>query len=982
MELPPEIAAAASRAQEALSVSEQMMRMMRDYARLEAEHAQRLTALAQRMEECMLRVQRCASSGPDAPQAEPSVCVDAMDQVVTFLVRFSSMHRQLSECVEVDVLEDWARVVATHKERLVSPAAEIKDLHQQLSHPRVMDAALYLSTLNWGYTNFDNIAAAFFTIFQSITQEGWTFFANTLRFDDDGYPINPKDPTFWEGTVPRNNFDSLLWAIQTVFQVISGENWNSIMYDGIRGNGFAASLYFISLVMLGDFVLMSLFLALLLDNFDPPDEAESQQKSEGVMLLAQRMSTMKVVPINSTEEVHSELNRRPGLKLVVNALFEAIPAVLNVMFVCMLFYFIFSIVAVNYLKGALFSCQGDMFSSFSKEQTAFLTRPKLWSAMNDEEKSWFFNSTCTSAMQDATAVTSRVVCECWGASWDRVLPQHFDNVIAAMLTFFELSTTEGWADVMMAAVDARGIDMQPERDNNTLWVFFFVAFILIGSFFVVNLFVGIIIDNFNRMKAALGGDFMLTDEQKKWIEAQKAASRVGPIRKLRRPNHKIRGPVFDIVRHNRFEWFIMVCIIINTILMGSQYFGQPTVMINVVGQVNEVFAVIFTLEAFLKILAYSSSYFWDAWNRFDFFVVMGTLLSVVIEWLTGTSVRSLAMLVRVIRVTRIIRLVKASKSIRQILLTLYIALPGLSNITSILFLMMFIYATMGVQIFSKVALHGNIDQHANFQGFWTAFLFLLRAATGEAWNSCMHDFASNVTDCVDDPDYNASMCGFNDFEDCIPLNGCGTSLSYPYFLTFTLLVTYVMLNLTIAVILEGFSLSQEDEEPLIEPELLEEFQNKWADIDIEATGFIHVRRMRVLITLLEPPLGHPHVLADKGRFFQYMKSLRLPMYGSDVVHFKDVLLAMAREMVKETVAGDPGAISEIAPPAEDATSRLRLEFHVHQFFAICAIQRAVAEWLRTKRELEKHYMEEYMNKIKKPSGRPKKARDARVYTIG
>ncbi|GLE00221.1 hypothetical protein PINS_up008948 [Pythium insidiosum] len=614
------------------------------------------------------------------------------------------------------------------------------------------------------------------------------------------------------------------------------------------------------------------------------------------------------------------ISRRPGLKLVVNALFEAIPAVLNVMFVCMLFYFIFSIIAVNYLKGALYSCQGDTFGGFSDAQTAFITRPKLWSAMTDDEKSWFTNTTCTTTIQAATVVTSRIVCECWGATWGRVLPQHFDNVISAMLTFFELSTTEGWADVMMAAVDARGIDMQPERDNNTVWVFFFVAFILIGSFFVVNLFVGIIIDNFNRMKAALGGDFMLTEEQKKWIEAQKAASRVGPIRKLRRPNHRFRGPVFDIVRHNRFEWFIMVCIIINTILMGSQYFGQPTIMINVVGQVNEVFAAIFTIEAFLKIVAYSSSYFWDAWNRFDFFVVMGTLLSVVIEWLTGTSVRSLAMLVRVIRVTRIIRLVKASKSIRQILLTLYIALPGLSNITSILFLMMFIYATMGVQLFAKVALHSNIDAHANFQGFWTAFLFLLRSATGEAWNSCMHDYASNVDGCVDDPDYNASMCGFNDFEGCIALNGCGSNLAYPYFLTFTLLVTYVMLNLTIAVILEGFSLSQEDEEPLIEPELLEEFQTKWADIDIEATGFIHIRRMRVLTTLLEPPLGHPHVLADKGRFFQYMstflcltalevakelifrcraEALQLPMYDGDVVHFKDVLLAMAREMVKE-----------------------------------------------------------------------------------
>jgi hypothetical protein len=50
------------------------------------------------------------------------------------------------------------------------------------------------------------------------------------------------------GQVPRNNFDTLLWSAVTVFQIITGENWNSVMYDGIRGNGMGACIYFISLV--------------------------------------------------------------------------------------------------------------------------------------------------------------------------------------------------------------------------------------------------------------------------------------------------------------------------------------------------------------------------------------------------------------------------------------------------------------------------------------------------------------------------------------------------------------------------------------------------------------------------------------------------------------------------------------------------------------------------------------------------------------
>jgi voltage-dependent calcium channel L type alpha-1D len=570
------------------------------------------------------------------------------------------------------------------------------------------------------------------------------------------------------------------------------------------------------------------------------------------------------------------ISRRPGLKLVVNALIEAIPAVLNVLFLCGLFYLIFSIVAVNYLKGRFYSCSGDVFDALSVAQQAFLTSPQIWSTLTDTERQWFAGTRCE-GFPNMTTITSRYVCECWSADWRETIPQNFNNVGTAMLTFFEISTTEGWADVMMTAIDSTSIDMQPIRDNNMIWALFFVAFIMVGSFFVVNLFVGVIIDNFNRMKAALGGDFMLTPEQRKWIEAQKTASRVGPIRILKPSKHPLRRAIFFFVQRQRFEWTIMICIIVNTVMMGSQYFGQSTVQSDVMDVINNIFAAVFTTEAVLKFIAYGSAYFEDKWNKFDFCVVIATLASNVVESLTGTHVKSLAMIVRVIRVTRILRLVKASKGIRHILLTLYIALPGLSNITSILFLMLFIYATMGVQMFATVALGDNIDTHTNFQNFGTAFLFLMRAATGEAWNACMHDLASSSAGCVESPSYDPTMCGFNNSEGCVPLNGCGNPIAYIFFCSFTLLITYVMLNVTIAVILEGFSLSHEDEEPLFEPELLQEFQSKWSCVDPRASGFIRVARVWALVALLEPPLVKTESATSKIGFLRYTRALCLPL---------------------------------------------------------------------------------------------------------
>lgn len=55
-------------------------------------------------------------------------------------------------------------------------------------------------------------------------------------------------------------------------------------------------------------------------------------------------------------------------------------------------------------------------------------------------------------------------------------------------------------EVMADAVDARGVDLQPSREAN-LWAYiYFVIFIVCGSFFTLNLFIGVIIDNFNMLK--------------------------------------------------------------------------------------------------------------------------------------------------------------------------------------------------------------------------------------------------------------------------------------------------------------------------------------------------------------------------------------------------------------------------------------------------------------------------------------------------
>lgn len=52
--------------------------------------------------------------------------------------------------------------------------------------------------------------------------------------------------------------------------------------------------------------------------------------------------------------------------------------------------------------------------------------------------------------------------------------------------------------------------MQPVRDNSPAWLAFYIIFLIVGGFFMMNLFCGVVIDNFMEMKDLLGGDVLLT----------------------------------------------------------------------------------------------------------------------------------------------------------------------------------------------------------------------------------------------------------------------------------------------------------------------------------------------------------------------------------------------------------------------------------------------------------------------------------------
>ena len=133
-------------------------------------------------------------------------------------------------------------------------------------------------------------------------------------------------------------------------------------------------------------------------------------------------------------------------------------------------------------------------------------------------------------------------------TWTNPRDYNFDNIGFSVLTLFEVATLENWLVIMYHGADTTEVDVQPIRDTNPYYCLFFAAFIIVGSFFVMNLFVGVTIDKFNEMKEKQQGkSVFLTPDQENWVQIQKFIADIRPTQSHARTGEGLRRIIFDLV---------------------------------------------------------------------------------------------------------------------------------------------------------------------------------------------------------------------------------------------------------------------------------------------------------------------------------------------------------------------------------------------------------------------------------------------------
>ncbi|TSM68849.1 Sodium channel protein type 2 subunit alpha [Bagarius yarrelli] len=633
-----------------------------------------------------------------------------------------------------------------------------------------------------------------------------------------------------------------------------------------------------------------------------------------VSLVASALNYSELTAIKSLRTLRAlrplrALSRFEGMRVVVNALFGAIPSIVNVLLVCLIFWLIFSIMGVNLFAGKFYEC---------------------------------VNATNGSRLPK-DMVVNRTDCEQLGniTRWKN-LKISFDNVGAGYLALLQVATFKGWMDIMYAAVDNRGVDQQPVYEASLFYYIYFVVFIIFGSFFTLNLFIGVIIDNFNQQKKKISQDIFMTEEQKKYYNAMKKLGSKKPQKPIPRPSNKLQALLFDIVTNQAFDIFIMILICLNMVTMMVESEDQSKEVRDHLKKINIVFVVIFTMECVLKMIALRHYFFTLGWNIFDFVVVIlsivGTFVSEFIKVLFSPT---LIRVVRLARIGRILRLIKSAKGIRTLLFALMMSLPALFNIGLLLFLVMFIYAIVAMSQFAYVKKESGIDDMFNFETFGNSMLCLFQITTSAGWDGLLAPMLNKPPDCDPNKDHPGSQVK----------GDCGNpAIGIIFFVSYIIICFLIVVNMYIAVILENFSVATEESADPLSEDDFERFYEVWEKFDSDASQFIYYKQLSDFADALNPPLRIP-----KPNKIQLM-NMDLPIVSGERIHCMDILFAFTKR-----VLGESGDLDVLRRQMEDRfmasnptkesyepiTTTLR---HKHEDVSASVIQRAYRMHLRRQNE--------------------------------
>lgn len=449
---------------------------------------------------------------------------------------------------------------------------------------------------------------------------------------------------------------------------------------------------------------------------------------------------------------------------------------------------------------------------------------------------------------------------------------NFDTTPAAMLALLEISVFKGWIDIFQDISNAPDtVDLQPDIDNNSSpYVLIYIFFIILGSFFMIGMLIGVIVDSFEEERSKLA-KVVITDGQRRLQSALKQYLMFPLNSNKPMPDGWLCRCLYKINKAIYVEVFYLVLIMASTVVMALQYHPGKSQLQTYLGVADDVILLFFVLELVMKILAEGPYYLVPmlSWNLADFIIVMLSVVSRVCDEAIDLQYLRVTRFARVFRMGRLLARSTNIKTVRDILLVMVTTLPSMLNMIALLIMAICIFSIVGVNLFSDQ--EGN-DEHPfnemfSFRTFVSTWRMLFIVSTA---------------------------AGFNDYLDgTMKFPWPYGALGIAFWVSYLCLSFFVLTNLIVSAVVSSYNEVFDNESSNVRLQTAETFTNMWNDFDQRGTGRMHARHISELLDLLSEPLRVPQPNAG---VVSYME---IPLTEDYQVRHSDMVRALVKELMEE-----------------------------------------------------------------------------------
>lgn len=524
------------------------------------------------------------------------------------------------------------------------------------------------------------------------------------------------------------------------------------------------------------------------------------------------------------------ISRAPELRRLTTILIATLPKLPHILILLMLTMVTAACVGLQLFKGAM------RRRCFSQDREAFVPPAEYQAATLDMQYFCGSGESYTSCPPAGSrnfympTNASYANCQSWGDNPGGGLV-HFDNIGNSLLTVWIVLSKEQWAGIMNAVME-----------SVSFWTFpYFIVVIIVGSYMSLNLFLVVI-----SLQFTLATD-TLDDKPAENDDAQEAAAArelAGSAADADAPPHRsVPAWVTRIAESPYFGPVVSGAIVANTIVLATQHHNQPAWLGTTQDVVNVFFTFFFLGEILIKLTHQGLRAFWqDAWNAFDFVVVLASIVElIVLLCLLATATSSEVSVLRTVRLLRLLRFMNIIPGLQKQVEVLVHSMQSVLSLFLLTTIFMFIAAVLGMYSFG-----GKLTARSHYDTIGDAMLTVFTLVTLEDFPPLMYE-SVQVT------------------------NGSAAV----YYIAIMIIGTYVLGNLLVAILLQGFDEREKQEAAAVQVALrqnnaLEQLRRLFVRFDLLGGAFMwweHVQFEAKVCELLGGIDGYNRVKATFSSVF-------------------------------------------------------------------------------------------------------------------